>query len=412
MNDTLPRILFVDDEASILSALHRLVEDEDWDCHFAQSAKDALAMLKVHPFDLVVSDVIMPEMSGFALFNEVRRLYPGTVRIFLTGFARQETVVAALADGCTQQIIPKPWIDQELKEVLRSALRQSQQQRKHSREFQAMINSIPLLPPLPESYLKVRDCIGEDDLDIDRMAVLIEQDVGLSAALLNWANSALFEQRFLVDTVKKAIVVLGTDLVTGLALAEIINQTVTAHAPKVEGFTPRKFQQHSYATATLSRQLITTLFRTDPQKQDRAFIAGLLHDMGKLAAAAYFPRQYERAVALAKSTNCPLEEAEKGVLGAPHTELGSYLAEWWSLPPFIVNAINCHHHPHNSPIEQDVIEAVHVANLLSYQFGYGFDGDTVPREVVTACWERFYLTDEGVEILQAELESLLQSLSG
>ncbi len=411
MSDSLPRVLFVDDESSILDALQRLVEQEDWDCYYAKSADEALAMLEKQRFDLIVSDVIMPEKNGFALLNEVRKHYPWTVRIFLTAFARQETVVQALADGCVQQIIGKPWNDQELKEVIRSALRQYQQQKNRSIEFQAVINSIPLLPALPQSYTQVRSCISADDVDIDRMAELISQDVGLSSALLRWANSAIFGLRFQVETVKRAIVVLGTDIVESLVLSEAISQAISENLPNVSGFPLNDFQRHSFATAAISRQLIGNLFSSDKEKQDRAFIAGLLHDLGKLAAASFFSQKFAKAISLAKSSACSLSKAEKKILGVTHAELGSFLAEWWALPPLIVNAIHWHHDPAGSPVERDLMDAVHVANLLSHQFGFGSNGDTKPEEATEASWERFFLTEEGIEILKAKTEELVQTMS-
>lgn len=410
MNDSHPSILFVDDEQLILDSLKRLVQGEDWNCKFAQSADLALELMKNQRFDLIVSDIIMPEKNGFALLSEVKKLYPWTVRIFLTAFARQETVIQALTDGCTQQIIPKPWIDQELKEIIHSALRQSLQQRKHSPEFQALINSIPLLPPLPSSYSQVRSCIVGDEVDIDKMAALISRDVAMSTTLLHWANSALFGQRFQVGTVKKAIVVLGTNIVESLILSAAIHRAIAAHAPSSDSFDQQGFQHHSMATAIIARQLIKILYSSDTEKQDRAFIAGLLHDIGKFAAASYFSKQFSAAVKKAEQEDSCLTEAEIKIFGVSHTELGSFLAEWWALPPFIVKAVTWHHNPLSTPIERDVVDAVHVANLLSYQFDFGSADHTRRHEVLQECWDKFYLTEEGMEILRVETEQLLQVL--
>lgn len=412
MNQTIPNILFVDDEENILKSLKRLLNDEDWNCHFAGSGQEALALLAKQPVDVILSDVVMPEMDGIQLLAEAKRLYPGMIRIFLTGFAKQEKVSRALSEGFTQQIIPKPWIDQELKEIIRSALRQSRQQKSRNPEFQAMINSIPLLPPLPESYSQVKGCITEDDVDIEKMAAIISKDVAISSALLHWANSALFGQRYQVDTIKKAIVVLGTDIVENLILSESIHRSIASNLPKIPGFDLREFTRHSIAVAVISRLLIRTLSSSNTDQQDRAFIAGLLHDMGKLAAASFFTEKFAEAIRQAEEENCFLAEKETEIIGANHAELGSFLAEWWALPPFIVNAIHWHHTPALTPIEQDVVYAVHVANLLSYQFDFGSNGDTRPREVSKPCWDRFYLTEEGVEILQFETEKILRLLLG
>ncbi len=410
MNDTSPKILFVDEDQHILNKLRQLLLDEEWNCHFSSNSQEALNYLQSNPVDLVVSDsnVVMADQTK--LIKEIRKLYPAVVRIFLTDFATQDEVIGALADGDVQQIVPKAEIDHELKEVIRSAIRQSVQQKTHSSEFQVLINSIPLLPALPESYSNVRSCIIGGEVDIEKMADYISQDVAIASALLHWANSALFGQRFQVDTIKKAIIVLGTDIVENLILSESVNRTIAGKLPEIKGFDFGKFKKHSMATAVLSRLLIKSLLPTDFVQHDRAFIAGLLHDMGKLAAASFFPLRFEKAIELAKKTRCPLNEAEIAIYGSDHSELGSFLAEWWDLPPFIVHAVYWHHQPQSTPVHQDVIAAAYVANLLSYQFHYGSNGDTYLRGIADEYREKFYLNEEANEILRAETEKTIQTL--
>lgn len=410
MNIPVPKILFIDDEISILDALKRLMADEAWDCHFVASGKQALDFLASEPVDLVVSDVVMPEMDGIQLVMEVRKRYPEIVRIFLTEHSQQENVVKSLTEGNTQQIIPKPWRDQELKEIIRSALRQKAQQQKHSREFQILINSIPLLPTLPESYANVRSCVVGDEVDIEKMSEYIAQDVSISTLLLHWANSALFGQRFQVDTIKKAIIVLGTDIVENLILSEAVNRTIAGSLPDIKGFDFNKFKKHSMATAIIARLLVKSVYSSNYVKHDRAFIAGLLHDTGKLAAATFFPERFEEAIALAIRSRCPLSAAEKRLYATHHAEIGAFLAEWWALPPFIVNAISWHHQPRSTPVEQDVIAAAYVANLLSYQFHYGSNGDTLPRGIDDEYREKFFLNEEAIEILRTETDKTIAAL--
>ena len=412
MIQAIPHILFVDDEDSVLSLLKKLVAEENWHCHFAASGQEALALLEKQQVDLVLSDVMMPGMSGIELLGEVKLRYPSTIRIFLTAFANQGQVAQALAEGFTQQIIPKPWVAQELKEIIHSALRQSRQQKQQSPEFQATINSIPLLPPLPENYSQVKGCITADGVDIEKMAMLISQDVAISSALLHWANSALFGQRYQVDTVKKAIIVLGTDIVENLILSASINQSIANNLRKIPGFDPTQFQKHSMAVAVISRLLIKTLNRNSQDLHDRTFIAGLLHDLGKLAAACFFPDKFAEAIRQAEIEKCSMLAKETAIIGTSHTELGSFLAEWWALPPFIVNSIRWHHRPADSPIETEVINAVHLANLLSYQFNFGLTDNEGSLEIPQETLNRFYLNDEGVEILQAETWKTLQALAG
>lgn len=410
MTEQTARILFVDDEPTILNILEKLFSSEKWDCHYVSSANEALDFMQQNRVDLLVSDFMMPEKDGIELLVDVKQHYPQIIRLLLTAYAKDEKTTRALSEGYAQQIIPKPWIDQELKEIVRSALRQSAQQKKYSPEFQALLNTIPLLPALPKSYAQVQNCIHEDDVDIEKMATIIGLDVSLTSALLHWANSALFGQRYHVDTIKKAIIVLGTEIVISLILSEAVTRSLASTAPKTDSFDMDKFRRHSMATATLARMLIKSLYSSNGDLQDRAFIAALLHDLGKLIAASHFSEPFGAAVKKAHAEGIPLQEAEKELMGTDHTELGSFLAEWWALPHFITTAIEQHHKLQANLIEPDIVPAVYLANELSYQFGFGCNGEQQERTIDQAVLDKFIITDEGLEILQVETERLVNSL--
>ena len=102
------RVLFVDDEANVLSGLQRMLRSmrSQWEMGFAEGGEMALRMMEEHPFDIVVSDMRMPGMNGAELLREVMRLYPSTVRIILSGHADKELVSACV--GVAHQYISKP----------------------------------------------------------------------------------------------------------------------------------------------------------------------------------------------------------------------------------------------------------------------------------------------------------------
>jgi putative nucleotidyltransferase with HDIG domain len=409
MNDT-PNILFIHEDPGVLTALRTLLQCEDWECHFVASGSKALQLLQDQPFDLVVSAAPMKEMDGINLLSEIRRHHPTTIRLFLTGHPRHTTVLQALAQGYTQQIIPKPWIDIELKEILRNALRQAHYQRKYGLEFQKLINTIPLLPALPETYSQVRACISDDDIDIEGMADAISQDVNLSATLLHWGNSALFGQRFLVDSIKKAIIVLGTDIVENLVLSESVYRAVKTDTNKVPGFDINRFKKHSIASATIARLLIKLTHSSNVGMQDRAFIAGLLHDIGKLLLANYLPEKFQQAIEVSEANQWSLQKAEHSIYTTDHAEIGAMLAQWWSLPPFLVEAIRSHHHLRATPIEPEVSAAAYAGNILACQFNYCTRQETYDTDLHESCYERFHLNDEVIELLKHKTRETLTEL--
>ncbi|MEG8231067.1 HD domain-containing phosphohydrolase [Pseudomonas orientalis] len=117
-----PAVLLVDDEESILNSLRRLLRSQPYDVVLATSGAQALEIMATRPIDLVMSDARMPGMDGATLLAEVHRLYPGTRRILLTGYADLTTMIKAINDGQIHRYISKPWNDEELQLILQQTL--------------------------------------------------------------------------------------------------------------------------------------------------------------------------------------------------------------------------------------------------------------------------------------------------
>lgn len=399
-------ILFVDDEQNVLKSLRRLMHDEPWDMFFADSGDRGLEILGQEKVDLVISDVRMPGMDGIEFLKRVKQLYPHVVRIFLSGYADHEAVVQALSEGSAQQLLPKPWKDEELKEVIKKALKQAEELQKKNKSLQKIINSLSSLPALPHTYMKMRKCMADvNKVSIDQIADLIEEDASISAELLRWSNSALFGQRNQVDTVKRAVLVLGLEIVKGLVLSESVFRSA---APGIaEGFDLKAFQTHSIACGITAKLLISELPYMDPKDEDWAFTAGLLHDIGKLIEARYLVEQFKKIIITTHNKQTSILRAESEILGTTHEEIGGYLADWWSLPSFIVNTIKWHHEPALCNADREIIAAVHVADILVQRFSLGSSGNYSLPEPDPETWARFNLSEETLLSIRESVSQLL-----
>ncbi len=406
MEQPKPHVLFVDDEKGILTALRRLFNDEDWEMFFATSAEEGLRILAQEPMDLVVSDVRMPEMNGIDFLSEVKKNYSHIVRIFLSGYADNKAVIKAFAEGCAQQLLPKPWDDEELREVVRGALRQALKQKERFQGLQQVINSITALPPMPQTYMKVKENLSDPDgFSVDKVAKVIAQDVSLSAEMIRWANSALFGQRQEVESVQRALIVLGSDIVEGVILAHSVFQPT--NAGPVADFSRKEFHTHSMACGIIAKKLMKLQGFQESEYGDRAFTAGLLHDIGKLVEEVCLPAAFEEIICLARDQRESMEQAEQEKIGTTHEEIGSYLAEWWSMPSFIVNAIRWHHNPALCNTDHEIIEAVHMADALAQRFNLGQSGNHCPPTIDPACEARWALTEEQFASLREEVTQAL-----
>ncbi|MBU0553686.1 response regulator [Myxococcota bacterium] len=169
-----PYILLVDDEPSVLSALRRTLRKEPYRLGFAGSAQDALEMMREEIPDLLVSDHLMPRMTGLELLKRCRLLYPSVGRIVLTGQAEMETVIDAINQGEVLRFLRKPWDDDDLKLTLHMAVEHLRLARENERLLGLLKDQAKFIRDLEEKHPGVADVrrdasgailIDEDDLD-------------------------------------------------------------------------------------------------------------------------------------------------------------------------------------------------------------------------------------------------------
>ncbi|EAT11526.1 response regulator [Bermanella marisrubri] len=112
------RILFVDDEAQMLTALGRVFRGKRYETHTANSGAEGIDLIKSHKFDVIISDMRMPEMDGAAFLAQTITLTPDSRRILLTGYSDQESTIRAINEGQVHQYMTKPWDNEELKQTV------------------------------------------------------------------------------------------------------------------------------------------------------------------------------------------------------------------------------------------------------------------------------------------------------
>ena len=121
-SNSMKKVLFVDDEKSILVALRRLCRNTGWDIYTAESGDEGLEIINEHAIDLVVSDMRMPKMNGAEFLEQVVEQSPSTVRILLTGYSEVTATLAAIDKGKIFCHCTKPWDNDEFREILNEAI--------------------------------------------------------------------------------------------------------------------------------------------------------------------------------------------------------------------------------------------------------------------------------------------------
>jgi len=179
------------------------------------------------------------------------------------------------------------------------------------------------LPALPKAVHEVALALNDENLRLDVFARKIAIDPAMVTKILRAANSPFYGMSGSISSVHDAIRLVGLRTVGALFTTAAIMHSIAP--PSHEGFHFRDFWEHSLATAICSQELASGC----GYSQNLAFTAGLLHDIGRLALATYYPRELASAIAFAQDRDCPLFEAERRILGIRHCEVGAWIAAHW-----------------------------------------------------------------------------------
>jgi putative nucleotidyltransferase with HDIG domain len=351
------RVLFVDDEQLVLDGLRDVLrrQRKRWDMQFAVEARVALQWMEQQPFDVIVTDMRMPGMDGAALLAQVKKHYPATARVVLSGQADRESVLRALP--AAHQFLSKPCDPELLVQVIE---RVSQLQSKLADpKIRSIVGGIDHLPSAPSMYWDLTMAAAKPETDINDLAAIVEKDPAMSLKVLQLVNSAYFGAARRVTSVQQAVARLGVELLKALTLT--VHAFDTLKAPPCEGFSIDELQEHSLTTARLAKQLCL-----DATSSSEAFAAAMLHDVGKLVLAVGAPGRLREVLEEQQKSKRPFFVVELERFGITHAEIGAYLLGSWGLPLTMVEAVAYHHTPSAAPESCiPVIAALHVADAFT-----------------------------------------------
>jgi HD-like signal output (HDOD) protein len=327
-------VLFVDDEPNVLMGLERMLcfSCPDIDFHFAESGKDALEYMASNNVDIIVSDMRMPNMNGATLLAIVQEKYPSAIRIMLTGQADDKSVLRTV--GVVHQFLAKPSSPATLKEILERSC--ALQDLMANENLKGMISGLGKLPSLPTVFAKLQNKLKDPDCALHDIAEIIEQDLGMSVKILQLVNSAFFGFCKNIDSLARAINLLGLETVKALVLGVGVFTQLNSAPDKL--FSVQSLWTHSMNVAVFAKNI--ALAETDDKALiDNAFIAGFIHDIGKLLLFSIIKQQYIKAVELAREEKIEIFKAEQQIFNADHADTGSYLIGLWGLPGSVVEAV-------------------------------------------------------------------------
>ncbi len=229
------------------------------------------------------------------------------------------------------------------------------------------LRQIPTIPAVLAPLLRYLQQPIEQ-LDVQKVTDMLAQDKSLAAQCLQMANSPLFGRWQKVESLRAAVVSLGFHHVSDIAMSCGVLNMLPRDKTSLD---PVVFWEHSLGCALVCRTLARKINLHDPAK---AYLAGLLHDLGIIVNLWVLPQEFCAAFELARQEGIPLHEAELRTLGFTHSESGRLLAEKWGLAADLIEVVAHHHAPEQSTQEQGLVALVHVADLLCRMSGlnYGY----------------------------------------
>lgn len=242
------------------------------------------------------------------------------------------------------------------------------------------------MPAFPKSVTKILQLTSDINCSPKDIVQVIDHDPVMTMKILKLVNSAYFGLARKITSIKHGVVIVGVNTIKNLALTI----TTLGKLPKKNrtGLNMTDFLLHSLGTATVSRLLSQRLDVSSAEATDY-FVAGLLHDFGKVVFAQYMPEEFERALRMAKEKQIPLLDAEMIEIGANHSQIGGMLGEKWQLPQNLVICIQDHHTSEANGKVAQMCDCVLTANLIIKYKNFGDAGNPIIEEMPYRASERF-----------------------
>jgi len=229
------------------------------------------------------------------------------------------------------------------------------------------LRCVDRLPPFSPILNRLLASLAQEDVSFGELAELIEKDTVLAGNVLRLVNSALYGFQGTVNSVRHAVAILGIVKLRNTLLSFSVSR-MWRNVAAPPGWSMAAFDLHSVATAILADFLVEMVPAPYPEG---AFVAGLLHDLGKLLIATGLPKEHLEIRELFNARGRSMEECESSVMGATHAELSGAALEKWNLPKPIQEAVRFHHCPDEADSGQlHLSHVIRAANLIAADLGH------------------------------------------
>ncbi len=227
-------------------------------------------------------------------------------------------------------------------------------------ELNQFIEDVAALVSPPEVWVRLNEVVNDPHSSASDVAEITARDTALAARILKVVNSPFYNFPSRVDTISRAVTILGTNDLFALATA-VSAARVFANIPS-ELVKPENFWRHSICTGLAARKLAK---RCGVLRAERLYVAGLLHDVGSLILYYKFPSKVTAVLLASAGDEEVLARVEQEMFGFDHAEVGGALLELWNLPPSLLAAVRYHHEPDNATDSRLEAALVHIGSVTA-----------------------------------------------
>ena len=265
------------------------------------------------------------------------------------------------------------------------------------------VRKIEGLPPFPATYTQIMELVNSEESTSDEIAEHIQFDPDLLATVFKLVNSTYYGFRKKIDSLKLGVTLLGLEELANLIMAAQVFQNLGDNKEGA-GLNLQSFWKHLVGTAFAARAIAKKL----QTEEESAFLAAMLHDLGKVVLNCYFSDYYGAVLDLVQTEGMRIVDAEQEILGLNHADVGGQLAVEWKFSDKFMNTMLYHHKPRQSHRYQRLVCLIHLADALCRKLEYGSGGDAVVPEIDENVLERFSLREKGLQILEEAVQEDLQ----
>jgi putative nucleotidyltransferase with HDIG domain len=263
------------------------------------------------------------------------------------------------------------------------------------------LESVSAIPTLPVVIEKLTRLLQNPQTSAEEIGKAITNDQALASKVLKLVNSAFYGFPGKISTITHAVVILGFSTVKNIVLTASIFDAFMKKGALPSDFDLEKFWFHSIACGAASQCIARHIGFNE---KEECFIAGLIHDVGKLLMCNFLPEEFEQVLLHRAKNNCLFYESEREVLHITHEELGGIIAQKWNLPKNLHSTIKNHHFQIADKEFNTVSGIVHTADILVRALDFGNGGDNKIPLMSETVWKNL-----GLENIQ--LIPLLEDIS-